>query len=146
MDYVPPHPIMAIFFVVAEAIALLTLTMLGSTRLPAMTCGIVVLVLFGMTWMAGIAGAVGAAFHSKGIQNIGTISSLLLPTDGLWRAAIFNLEPAAIKAVEAAAGRETSSNPFFVYSAPATAYLLWALAWVVGLLGLAAWSFKRREL
>lgn len=146
MSYVPPHPILAILFVVAEAIALLTLTMVGSTRLAPMTCGIIVLVLFGMTWMGGIAGAVGAAFHSKTIENIGTVSSLILPTDGLWRGAIYNLEPAAVKAVEAAAGRAGSSNPFFVYSAPATTYLIWALGWVIFMLALAAWSFRRREL
>lgn len=146
VGYVPPHPILAIAFLVAEAVALLTLTLLGSTRLPAMTCGIIVLVLFGMTWMGGVAGAVGAAFNSRAVQNVGTVSSLILPTDGLWRAAVYDLQPAAIKVVEAAAGRESSGNPFFVNSAPPTAYLIWAFCWIATLLALATWSFKRREL
>lgn len=146
LNYVPPHPILAIVFVVAEAIAVLSLTMLGSTRIPAMACGIIVLVLFGMTWMGGIAGAVGAAFHSHAIESIGTVSSLLLPTDGLWRAAIYNLEPVSVIVVGGSVGREGSGNPFFVPSGPTTAYLLWALGWIVAMLSLAAWSFKRRDL
>lgn len=146
MNYVPPHPMIAIGFVIAEAIVVLTITLLGSTRIPAMTWGIVVLVLFGVTWMAGIAGAVGAAFQSSAIERIGTVSSLLFPTDGLWRGAIYNLEPVAVILAQRAAGRVGSGNPFFVTSPPTTAYLLWALGWIAVILGLAAWSFKRREL
>jgi len=59
--YVPSHPIIAILFLVAEALVVLALTLAASTKMPAMTCGIVVVVLFGLTWMSGIAGAVGAA-------------------------------------------------------------------------------------
>jgi ABC-type transport system involved in multi-copper enzyme maturation permease subunit len=146
LNYVPPHPILAILFIVGEAVAVLSLTLLGSTRIPAMTCGIIVLVLFGMTWIAGIVGAVGAAFHSRAIENIGTISSLILPTDGLWREAIYNLEPVALVVASSSLGREASGNPFFVSSAPPTTYLVWATIWIVGMLALAAWSFTRRDL
>jgi len=146
LNYVPPHPILAVVFIVAEAVAVLSLTLLGSTRIPAMTCGIIVLVLFGMTWIAGVVGAVGAAFHSRAIENIGTISSLILPTDGLWREAIYNLEPVALVVASSSLGREASGNPFFVSSAPPTAYLVWAAVWIAGMLALAAWSFTRRDL
>ncbi len=111
-----------------------------------MTCGIVVVVLFGLTWMSGIAGAVGASFHTQAIENVGTVGSLILPTDGLWRAAIYNLEPVAILAAGSAASREASGNPFFVNSGPSTAYLLWALGWVALMVGIALWSFNRRDL
>ena len=146
VNYVPPHPVLAIVFVVVEAIVVLTLALAGSTRIPAMTGGIVVVVLFGMTWMAGIAGAVGATFHSPAIQNIGTVSSLILPTDGLWRAAIYALEPAAAIIVQADAGRASSGNPFFVTNGPAPAYIVWSVAWIAVILGIAIWSFNRREL
>jgi ABC-type transport system involved in multi-copper enzyme maturation permease subunit len=145
LNYVPPHPIEAIGFVMLEGVVVLTATLLGSTRLPAMTCGIIILVLFGMAWVAGIVGGVGAAFHSRTVQNIGTVSSLVLPTDALWRGAIYNLEPAAMIATEGAS-RESRGNPFFVPSAPTTAYLVWVFAWIAAFLGLATWSFRQREL
>lgn len=146
LSYVPPHPIASIAFVVGEALVVLTLALAASTRLPAMTGGIIVVVLFGLTWMGGIAGAVGASFHTRAIQNIGTVSSLIFPTDGLWRAAIYNLEPVALIVAGGAAGRESSGNPFFVTNSPPMPYVLWAAAWTAAVLGLAIWSFSSREL
>ncbi|GAC1319107.1 MAG: hypothetical protein NVS2B16_22730 [Chloroflexota bacterium] len=145
VNYVPPHPILAIVYIVAEALVVLTLTLAGSTRLPSMTCGIIVFVLFGMSWIAGIAGEIGATFHSSSIQNVGTVSSLLLPTDGLWRGAVYSLEPLATIMIQSEV-RAASANPFFVSTPPTTAYLVWAVAWVVAILAIANLSYYRREL
>ncbi len=146
LHYVPPHPTLAIAFLVAESWCVLTLTLAISTRISAMTCGIIVVVLFGLTWMSGIAGTVGSAFHSQAIENVGTIGSLIFPTDGLWRAAIYSLEPAAIVAAGSTGAREASGNPFFVSAGPSTPYLLWVLGWCAVMLSVAVWSFTRREL
>lgn len=146
LNYVPPHPIGAIAFIAAEAMVLLTLAIAASTRVPTMASGIVLIVLFGLTWMGGIAGSVGAAFGSRAVQNIGTISSLLLPTDGLWRAAVYDLEPFSAIVAQRAAGREGAGNPFFVSGPPTGAYLVWSLGWVAVVLALGIWSFQRKEL
>jgi len=146
LSYVPPHPILAIALIVAEALIVLTVSLAVSTRLAPMTGGIIVVVLFGLAWMGGIAGAVGASFHSRAIENIGTVSSLILPTDGLWRAAIYQLEPAASIIAAANGGRAESANPFLVTTSPAAAYLIWAAAWLVTVLAAAVWSFGRKEL
>jgi ABC-type transport system involved in multi-copper enzyme maturation permease subunit len=146
VNYAPPHPFLAIVYVVAEGIAVLTLAMLLSTRLPAITSGIVAAVLFGLVWMGGIVGSIGAAFHNGAVENIGTVSSLILPSDGLWRGAIYNLEPALFLAISSNTGRAGSANPFLVTAPPTVPYVIWALAWMAGLLALATWSFRRREL
>jgi ABC-type transport system involved in multi-copper enzyme maturation permease subunit len=144
--YAPPHPVLAIVCIVGEGIVVLTLALLASTRIPSMTGGVIALILFGSSWLGGIAGGVGAAFHNQAIENVGTVTSLILPTDGLWRDAIYNLQPAAIAAVESAAGAVASGNPFLVSAPPPTAYNVWAVLWIVGILSLAVWSFQRREL
>jgi ABC-type transport system involved in multi-copper enzyme maturation permease subunit len=146
LNYVPPHPLTAIGFIAAEALILLTLAIACSTRVPSMASGIVIIVLFGITWMAGIAGAVGTAFHTTAVRNIGTISSLLIPTDGLWRGAVFNLEPYSVLVAQGQLGRDASGNPFFVLAAPSTAYLIWAACWLVVVLGIGMWSFNRKDL
>ena len=92
--YTPPHPIITLLFVAAEGIVLMSLALLLSTRLSPMTGGVIALVLFFVAWMGGIALAVGQAFSNDTIINIGLGSRLLIPTDGLWHGAIFNLEPA----------------------------------------------------
>lgn len=146
MGYVPPHPALATLFIIAEGLVVLTLSMLGSTRLSAITTGIIALALFGAGWLGGITGEVGQAFGNHTIQNVGTASSLLIPTDGLWRGAIYNLEPLTLVLAQSELGARASANPFFVTVAPSTPYLVWALAWSIGILGLALWSFQRREL
>jgi ABC-type transport system involved in multi-copper enzyme maturation permease subunit len=143
--YLPPYPGIAIGFMAAESLVMLTLALLASTRVAPMTGGIIALVLFGLAWMGGIARAIGAALGSDVVRDVGTVTSIVLPTDGLWRGALYHLEPTVL--MEAAGmNRMLAANPFFTLNAPSSDYLLWAAAWVAGMLVLAVWSFQRREL
>ena len=143
--YSPPGPVPVVAYLVAEGIVIMSLTLLLSTRMSGMTAGVVCLVLFFLAWIGGIAGTIGEAFGNAGIQNAGTASQLILPTDALWRGSVFNLEPAFYRALFGAT-RERGGNPFFVQQPPTVAFLLWSAAWVAAVLALAAWSFRRREI
>jgi len=143
--YLPPHPVEAAAFVAAEGLVLLTLTLCLSVRLSGITAGVIALMLFFITWIAGVAGAVGTVLNNGPIEATGTISRMLLPSDGLWRGAIFNLEPATVVAV-ASGSREAAANPFTSLTAPAGAYLAWSAAWVVAVVFLTILAFRRREL
>jgi len=140
--YTPPHPVMAVLFLIGQAVVLLTLAILGSTRLPSITGGIIALVLFGVAWIFGIVTQVGATFHNATITTAGTIVSLVLPTDGLWHGVQYNLQPAAITALANAQGE----GGIVTGAAPTTPYIVWAVAWVVVMLYLAVRSFSRRDL
>jgi len=142
--YLPPHPILAIAFLIGQSLVLLTLALLASTRLSAITGGIIAVALFGVAWIAGIVTAVGAAFNNTALATYGTIVSLIVPTDGLWRSALFNLEPAAMVAASNL-DRATRATPFVVAAPSPTPYLVWAAAWVVVMLSLAVRSFTRRD-
>ena len=144
VDYTPPHPEWAIVSLIAESLVMLTLGLLCSTRLSPMVGGIVALVLFGVCWMGGIVRGVGVALDSDLLRGIGTVTSLVLPTDGLWRSALFNLEPTLLTSV--GGGNAMAANPFLTPTGPSPEYLAWAAAWLVGVLGAAVVSFARREL
>jgi len=144
--YLPPNPAAAIVFVAAEGIVLMSLALLLSTRLAPMTGGVIALVLFFVAWIGGIALAIGQVFGNDTIINIGVGSRLLIPTDGLWHGAIFYLEPSDILAAARVAGRARAGNPFFADQPLAFKYILWVIAWLVAVLGLANWSFARRDL
>jgi len=144
VDYAPPDPVAATLFLMAQSLVLLTLTLLCSTRLAPMTGGIVALLLFGIAWMGGVAKAVGAAVGSEVVQNVGTATSLIVPTDGLWRGALYHLEPAVMVAA-GSGNRIAAANPFLTLQPPSLAYDLYALAWVAAVLGLAIFSFSRRQ-
>ncbi|TMD42361.1 MAG: hypothetical protein E6I88_04920 [Chloroflexi bacterium] len=114
--------------------------------LSPMTGGVIALVLFFVAWIGGIALAIGQVFGNDTIINIGVGSRLLIPTDGLWHGAIFYLEPSDILAAARVAGRARAGNPFFADQPLAFKYILWVIAWLVAVLGLANWSFARRDL
>jgi len=141
--YVPPHAVVAIAFLVGQSLVLLTLALLCSTRLSPMTGGIVALVLFGLAWIAGIAQSFGTAFSNTTIVHAGTAISLLIPSDGLWRGAVYSLEPAAMAAIGSDWSR---ANPFGVSTAPSSPFLIWAACWIVVVLGIAMLRFGRRDL
>jgi ABC-type transport system involved in multi-copper enzyme maturation permease subunit len=144
--YLPPRPVPAIAFIAGEGTVLMTLTLLLSTRLAPMTSGIVSLVGFFVAWMGGIAMGFGQAFGNTTITNIGLGSRLLLPTDGLWRAAVYHLEPDFILGALRFAGRGAAGSPFSATAPPDLAFQLYALAWVAALLALGCFSFARRDL
>jgi ABC-type transport system involved in multi-copper enzyme maturation permease subunit len=146
IDYLPPHPIEAILYGIGEALILLTLALLISTRLAPMAGGVIAVVVFGMAWLAGIAESIGLAFDNATLTNVGVAMSLLLPTDALWRGVIYSLEPVALISVGGQAGRIASGNPFFVSAPPPDAYIVWAVAWIAVVLGVAVFSFNRRDL
>lgn len=145
-NYLPPNPAAALVFVAAEGIVLMTLALLLSTRLAPMTGGVVALVLFFVAWIGGIALAIGQTFGNDTITNIGIGSRLVIPTDGLWHGAIFYLEPSEILALANAAGRARAGNPFFADQPLPVAYIGWVIAWLLAVIGLANWSFARRDL
>jgi ABC-type transport system involved in multi-copper enzyme maturation permease subunit len=145
-SYLPPNPAAAIAFVAAEGIVLMTLALLLSTRLAPMTGGVIALVLFFVAWIGGIALAIGVTFDNETIKAIGNYSRLLIPTDGLWHGAIYYLEPSDILTLGRAAGRARAGNPFFAESPLPFWYLVWVFAWLVAVLGIANWSFARRDL
>ena len=145
-DYAAPNPLQALAYLYAEGLVLMTLGLALSTRLSGMVGGVVALVLFGMAWMGGIVGGVGQAFDNPTVMHIGTVTRLLLPTDGLWRGAVYALEPAAIlQLTRNVPGPAIAANPFFASSEPPLVFLVWVAAWLSAALFAAVWSFRSRE-
>jgi hypothetical protein len=88
VDYWPPEPAVALALLAAQTILLLTLAVLLSTVISPMASGVVTVGLFGATWIAGVVGGIGTALGNASVERVGTISRMLLPTDGLWRGAM----------------------------------------------------------
>jgi ABC-type transport system involved in multi-copper enzyme maturation permease subunit len=144
--YVPPHPIQLVAFVAAEGLTLLSLGLVLSTRLSGITGGVIALVAWLIAWIAGVVGDIGTGLQNQALENVGTISHLLLPSDGLWRGAVYAMEPDVILATLRAAGTAGRANPFSAVDPPPTAFLAWVVVWFALMLTLAVWSFRTREI
>ena len=99
---------------------------------------------FGAGWLAGVVGTLGQTFNIAALRTVGQVGRFVLPTDGLWHAAIYYLQPPSLIAQRLAEGSQ--QNPFFAQGAPSWAYLLWIACWFLIVLGAAVASFERREL
>jgi len=144
--YVPPHPVELTVFVAAEGLVLLSLGLMLSTRLSGITAGVIALVAWLMGWIAGVVGDIGTGLQNQALENVGIISHILLPTDGLWRGAIYAMEPDTYLAALRAAGTFGRANPFAAVDPPPTQFLLWVVVWFAGVLALSIWSFRAREI
>lgn len=144
--YVPPHPIDLVLFVGAEGLALLSVGLLLSTRLSGITGGVIALVAWLMAWIAGVVGDIGVSLQNQAIENVGTISHLILPTDGLWRGAVYAMEPDVVLAALKAGGTIAQANPFAAVDPPPVQFMAWVVVWFALMLALSVWSFRTREI
>ena len=144
--YVPPHPIDLVLFVGAEGLALLSVGLLLSTRLSGITGGVIALVAWLMAWIAGVVGDIGVSLQNQAIENVGTISHLILPTDGLWRGAVYAMEPDVVLAALKAGGTIAQANPFAAVDPPPVQFMAWVVMWFALMLALSVWSFRTREI
>lgn len=142
--FAPPNPLLASVYLFAEGALLLTLALLLSTRVPVIAAGVIGVAVFGAGWLAGVVGALGSAFNIAALRTVGQVGRFLLPTDGLWHAAIFYLQPQSLIAQHLA--EDSQRDPFFSQGAPSVAYLLWVACWFLIVLTAAIASFERREL
>jgi ABC-type transport system involved in multi-copper enzyme maturation permease subunit len=141
--YWPPQPATGLALLAAQTTVLLTLGLLLSTVISPMASGIVAVGFFGATWVAGVVGGLGHALGNASVERIGTVSQMVLPTDGLWRGAMRAFQDPALLGQFAEA---FEGHPFLSESPLSGAYLAWAALWVVVVLGLAGVVFQRRDL
>jgi len=143
VGYWPPDPAAALALLAAQTTVLLTLAVLLSTAVSPMASGVVAVGLFGTAWVAGVVGGIGASLDNESVERIGTLSRMLMPTDGLWRGAMHGFQdPRALLQF----GDEGQAFPFLSAAPLTTAYLAWAALWVAMVWGLAAASFVRKDL
>jgi ABC-type transport system involved in multi-copper enzyme maturation permease subunit len=142
VGYWPPSPATGLALLAAETVVLLTLALLLSSVVSTMASGIVAVGLFGATWVAGVVGGLGQALGNEGVARVGTVSRILLPTDGLWRGAM-NAFQDPIALVQMGPGE--GGFPFLSEAALSPAYLAWAAVWLAMVWGLTALSFARRD-
>jgi len=143
--YWPPDPATGLALLAAQTTVLLTLGLLLATAISPMASGIVAVGLFGSTWIAGVVGGIGESLGNEGVARVGTVSRMLLPTDGLWRGAMHAFQdPVALAQFGGPA--VAGELPFLSDASLTPTYLAWAGLWVALVLGLAGVAFLRRDL
>lgn len=137
VGYVPPNPLQGVLLLMLEALVLLSLSLLGGTRLSTLTNGVALFMLYGLAFIGAWVEQIGALFQSSAAVRVGIITSLLLPVEALWRRAAYLMQPPLLN---------NTPTPFSTSSVPSPAMVLYAVVYLVVALSLAMRAFSRRDL
>lgn len=141
--YFPPGPVPAVALICCQALVLLSLAMLGSATFSTLTNGAVTFMLFGVAWVGGLIESIGTLLDNQAMMNAGIVSSLIVPSDALWRGASFHLQPVALIAAQNAAA---VGNPFTGMTPIATPMVIYSLGYLMLCVILAVRRFSTRDL
>ncbi|MCC6604620.1 MAG: ABC transporter permease [Anaerolineae bacterium] len=122
-----------------QGLLVLSLTMLGGTRLSTLANGVLAFMMVGIAFIGGWVEQIGSLLQSETAVNIGIVTSLVMPTEILWRQALALLQPRVTTAAFA-------SGPFMVLSQPSDLMIGYAVAYTAVLLLLSLVAFSRRDL
>lgn len=124
---------------------LLGMATLGSSLVPTLVNGASILVLFigvQIVSFVQLVAQYAAPAQSDALQNVVTISSLLVPTDALWHGSSFYLTLDSLDILRAI----NLNSPFTSTTPTAPAFLIWAVVYSLVLPVLGAWRFQGRDL
>jgi ABC-type transport system involved in multi-copper enzyme maturation permease subunit len=137
-DFVAPAVLAPMGLMLLCAAVMLSITIAGGVRLSTITNGIVAFGFYGVAFIAGWMEQILGLFDNTTSRYVGTIVSLLSPSDAMWRRAAYEMQPLATAALR--------NGPFGVVSVPSVFMIAWAAAFVVAVLAFAVWQFRRRPL
>lgn len=137
-QFSPPNALAGIALMLLESTVILTLSIAGGTRLSTLANGVTVFGLYGLAFIGGWIERIGTMLGNHTAENIGVITSLLMPTEVLWQLAAFQMQPALV--------RDLGLSPFSSASEPSALMVMWAGGFIVVVLLLALRWFSRRDL
>ncbi len=139
LGYLVPNLVRGLALIWLNQLLVLNITLLGGTQLSTLANGVLVFAAYGVAFIGGWIEQIGALLGNETTTVIGIISSLLMPSEALWKRASFEMETALANAV--------SPNPFTVVaSVPSLAMVIYAIIYATAALALAIHSFNRRDL
>lgn len=132
------HVLVAMALMFLEATVLLTIVIAGGVRVSTVANGIMAFAFYAVAFVGGWIEQIGVALGSTAARYVGTVISLISPTDALWRLAEHVLEPPVMAQV--------MRTPLTPLSVPTTAMVWWAAAFATVALFVAVVGFQRRAL
>jgi len=133
-----PNPIPGIALMLLEATCFVSLSIAGGSRLTTVTNGVVAFSLFGVAFIGGWIEQVASLTNNVAARNVGTVASLLVPTESMWQLAAHLMQPPLLAQLHV--------TPFSPASVPSPAMVFWAAGWAIFVLAIGVRSFSRREL
>ncbi|HEY2375482.1 MAG TPA: ABC transporter permease [Gemmatimonadaceae bacterium] len=133
----PEHPVRGFLLMSGECVLVLAVTFYLGTRFTTLTVGVLALGLQAVAFMGGWLEQVSGFSQSEHIVTLGVVTSLLMPSESLWRRAAFEMQTPLAGSL--------SFSPFANVSIPSNQALLYAGLFAVCVVGAALSRLSRRD-
>ena len=137
--YTTPRILTGMLLMILVSLILLSLTMLGSTVFSTVANGVVVFMLYGLAATGGLVEQIGTSLNNDTLTRIGVISSVLVPSDSMWRLASYLTQPRL-------ANLFIGPNPFGTSIPPSPFAVHYAMVYCAILFVAAVLVFRYRDL
>jgi ABC-type transport system involved in multi-copper enzyme maturation permease subunit len=132
------NPVRGVLLVYLECLLALTATFLMGTWFSTLTNGVIVLGLHGLAFLGGWLEQMSGFAQGSGLVTLGVVSSLIMPTEAVWRRAAFLMQPPLAGALQ--------FTPFANISVPSVGMVGYSGLYLLVLLAVAIYHFQRRDL
>ena len=136
--YTPDNLFIGLGLIYMESILIMTITLMFSAAFPALATGGIVFGLYGLAFIGGWIEEFGAVLQNDTAIKVGIITSLINPSEALWKRAAFEMQTPLMGAF--------FGSPFASLSVPSVLMVLYTVLYLVGMLLLAVRIFQKRDL
>ncbi len=136
--YTPDHLLTGIPLIYFEALLVMSITLMCSSAFPALATGGIVFGLYGLAFVGGWIEQFGALIQNQTAIKIGIVTSLIIPSESLWRRAAYEMQTPLAGAL--------GVSPFGAISIPSALMIVYAGIYLVVTLILTVQIFQKRDL
>jgi ABC-type transport system involved in multi-copper enzyme maturation permease subunit len=137
-DYLPRNLLEGLSLIYLESLVVMTISLAGSSTMPALATGGMVFGLYGLAFLGGWIEQIGSLLQNPTAVQIGIVTSLIIPTEALWRRAAF--------AMQTPLASTLGLSPFGAFSAPSLLMVLYAVVYLLIVFSIAVSTFNQRDI
>jgi Cu-processing system permease protein len=136
--YMAPNLLMGLSLIYLEALLIMTISLAFSSAIPGLATGGVVFGLYGLAFIGGWIEQIGSVINNQTAVKIGIVTSLIIPSEALWRRASFEMQTPLAGAL--------MMSPFGTISVPSAAMIVYSILYLVVALFAAISMFHHRDI
>ncbi len=127
-DYLPTNMLVGVSLIYLEALLIMTLALFCSSFLSGLATGGVVFGMYGLAFIGGWVEQIGTAIQNPTAVQVGIITSLLIPSESLWRRASFEMQSpiSSVLGISPFGSGAVPSPLMVAYAALYLLFFLWA--------------------
>jgi ABC-type transport system involved in multi-copper enzyme maturation permease subunit len=138
-DYSIPNMWLGMTLIWVNGLLMLTVSLWGGAFLSTLANGVMVFGLFGVAFVGGWIEQIGSLLENQAAVNIGIVTSLLMPTEALWKRAAYEMQSPLVASL--------GFSPFTSGQSTPSPLMVWyAVAYIFFFLVMAVRIFSRRDI